>query len=107
MPFQPGDDSNRASGDALKHGGRPSNAERIRARQLVTERRVLESLAAAAGQKKPNVGAARTLLQVAGLLTEHVEHDHRYPDLEGATDQELAERIEELRAKVLPFRRSA
>lgn len=76
MPFKLGPDPNRGPGPAPGTGGRPSNAERERARYLVQKHKVLERLAQAAGRAKPNVPAARTLLQVANLLIEQHEHEH-------------------------------
>lgn len=98
MPFKSYEERQREA----DQGGRPSNAERERARTLVGTHQVLERLAEAAGRKKPNVPAARLLLQVAGLLVEQVSVEPR--GLEALTDQELEAKAENIRSKVLAFR---
>src|SRR5213592_3598584 len=103
MPFTAGEDPNRGRGPAPGTGGRPTDAARDRARELVKRKQVLERLADAAGLKKPNVPAARLLLQVAQLLTEQVVFEPS--TLEALSDQELEARAEAVRAKVLQFRK--
>lgn len=103
MPFKSGADPNRGHGPDPGTGGRPSNGERDRARTLVAKHKILERLAEAGGRKKPNVPAARLLLQVAGLLVEQVSVEPG--SLEALSDQELAARAETIREKVLRLRK--
>jgi len=103
MPFKPGADPNRGHGPAPGTGGRPTEAARDRARELIKRKQVLERLADAAGKQKPNVPAARLLLQVAQLLSEKVVFEQS--NLEDVTDQELEARAEAIHSKVLQFRK--